>query len=339
MTERVLVVDGGSCGVKIGIAGADVHAKPRTIPNCVWQSKDDRSRVLFGRAPEGESEEGEEGGGGCAGFLASSPTSSGCVVDWDIETAIWSAFLGGSTEESGRGVLPEHKKAKLSAPRPFEGMSLLCTEPALCPDTLRRAAYQAYFEGMRFSAVRVELAETLSLRNFFSKSPDARQLRHTAVVVDVGHSSTRVVPYVVGDSVLRPVTRGIRRIDVGGEVLAELYAQCTKIPGAGPARKRMEELGYVSLDCSGELARGESVENFRVPEALFTPSDFDINQCGIADATAQAIGVIKQFDARGTTVLVRGGSAQFKNLVERLSADLRPLLPEDFACTVSLSEE
>ena len=330
-SEHVLVVDGGSCSVKIGLAGADIHSKHKTIPNYVWQSKSDRSKVLFGRPPE--EKEGEKGD-----FLASSPTSSGCVVDWDIETMIWSAFLGDSTPTTG-SVSPEHKRPKLSTPRSFEGMNLLCTEPALCPGTLRRAAYQAYFESMRFSSVRVELAETLSLRSLFSKNPGMRQLRHTAVVVDVGHSGTRVVPYVIGENVLRPVTRGIRRIDVGGEVLTELYAREAKIPDADSARRKKEELGYVSLDFSAELARGDSLENFRVPEALFTPSDFDVNQCGIADATAQAISVLKPFDPKGTSILVRGGSAQFKNLVERLSTDLRPLLPEDYEYTVSLSEE
>ncbi len=332
-TEHVLVVDGGSCSVKIGLAGTDIHSKPKSIPNRVWQSKSDRSRVLFGRFPEEEKE--EDDGGEKGDFLVSSPTSSGCVVDWDIEALIWAAFLGGNTPAAD-GVSPEHKKPRLSS---FEGMSLLCTEPALCPGTLRRASYQAYFESMRFSSVRVELAETLSLRSLFSKNPGTRQLRHTAVVVDVGHSGTRVVPYIVGDNVLRPVTRGIRRIDVGGETLAELYAREARIAGTDPARRRLEELGYVSLDFSAELARGDNIENFRVPEALFTPSDFDVNQCGIVDATAQAIKVLEQFDPKGTTILVRGGSAQFKNLAERLSADLRPLLPEDYAYTVSLSEK
>lgn len=336
-TERVLVVDGGSCDIKIGLVSPDTHSKPSTIQNRIWQSKSDRSRVLFGHPPSnGDGEEGEEGGRG--DFLSYSPTSNGCVVDWDIEASIWSTFFG-SVSAAGAAP-PEHKKAKPSTPESFEGLSLLCTEPALCPATLRRAAYQTYFESMGFAAVRVDLAETLSLRNFFAKNAGTRQLRRTAVVVDVGHSGTRVVPYVVGDNVLRPVTRGIRRVDVGGEVLTDLYARGARISDLDSACKEKEEFGYVSLDFAAELARCDGVPaNFRVPEALFTPSDYGINQCGIVDATAQAIGMLEPFNPSGTFILVRGGSARFKNFIERFSADLKMLLPEGCSNTISISEE
>lgn len=345
--ERVLIVDGGSCTVKIGLGSSP---SPVMLQNRVWQSKSDHTIVVAGTEPkEADGNDSTTN----SRFMSYSPTSSGCVVDWDTEALVWNAFFkddsfcGGSSDHKA----PEAKKAKLFLPKSFEEISLLCTEPALCPDTLRRAAYQTYFETMKFASVHVALAETLALREFFKKRPEAQRTRHTAVVVDVGHAATRVVPYIVGKSVLRPVTRGIRRIEVGGEALTAAYAHETHIPEHSSASaaaaatttaacREKETHGYVALDFAGELARKDSVTaDFRVPEALFNPSDIGVNQCGVADAVAQAVDAVKLLDPKGTCVLVRGGSSRFRNFAERLSTDLRALFPEDYSFEVFRSDE
>lgn len=90
------------------------------------------------------------------------------------------------------------------------------------------------------------------------------------------------------------------------------------------------------------------VERFTVPEALFNPSDVDIDQCGIVDATVDAIAAsvtrgTKRDDEEGeenegsgvdlglydhlcSCVLLRGGSTLFRNFGERFEKDMNPLL-------------
>lgn len=96
------------------------------------------------------------------------------------------------------------------------------------------------------------------------------------------------------------------------------------------------------------------VERFSVPEALFNPSDIDIEQCGIVDATVDAIAASVAHDKKSgddsdsdsdddeddkrcninldlydhlcSCILLRGGSTLFKNFAERFEKDLNPYL-------------
>lgn len=61
-------------------------------------------------------------------------------------------------------------------------------------------------------------------------------------------------------------------------------------------------------------------ERIGVPEVLFNPSDIGLNQCGIAEAIAVAIGRTppELHTAFFSNILVMGGSSLFEGFRERL---------------------
>ena len=82
-------------------------------------------------------------------------------------------------------------------------------------------------------------------------------------------------------------------------------------------------------------------ERFTVPELLFTPSDIGMLQEGLAGTVLQSIyslprGLWQPFLAN---VLVVGGSSKFPGLVERLEAELRAQVSEDFVVRVKVAED
>lgn len=101
------------------------------------------------------------------------------------------------------------------------------------------------------------------------------------------------------------------------------------------------------------------VERFTVPEALFNPSDVDIDQCGIVDATVDAIAAssiqdktsgytyvdggnnvnMDLYDHLCSCVLLRGGSTLFRNFAERFEADLNPFLLSGTPLSVHASSD
>ena len=100
-------------------------------------------------------------------------------------------------------------------------------------------------------------------------------------------------------------------------------------------------------------------ERFSVAELLFNPTDIGIQQGGLADATAQAIqampvdmqgpayqNIVRTIDymralvafvqlriacAATSTQVLTGGNAKLPGFEERLLAELRPLVPTEYA--------
>ena len=78
-----------------------------------------------------------------------------------------------------------------------------------------------------------------------------------------------------------------------------------------------------------------------VPELLFNPGDIGMNEAGLAEATWQAVcgchpniqGLIC------ANVSVIGGLAGTQGLVERLHAELRPLVPDDYDLNIDLPQD
>lgn len=82
-------------------------------------------------------------------------------------------------------------------------------------------------------------------------------------------------------------------------------------------------------------------ERFTVPELLFTPSDIGMQQEGLAGTILQSVyslpkGLWQPFLA---SVLVVGGSSKFPGLMERLEAELRMSVSEDFEVRVAQASD
>ena len=88
---------------------------------------------------------------------------------------------------------------------------------------------------------------------------------------------------------------------------------------------------------AGEQVLTLNLERFMVPEALFHPSAIGSPQAGLAETALAAVSACGA-DIRGllwSNVIVVGGGANCPGLVDRLIAELRPLVPDNFELNVS----
>ena len=94
---------------------------------------------------------------------------------------------------------------------------------------------------------------------------------------------------------------------------------------------------------AGGVGAGEQVltigpERFMVPEALLHPSGVGSPQAGLAEACVSAVNACGA-DIRGllwSNVVLVGGGAACPGMRERLTAELRPLVPDTFSLNLSL---
>jgi actin-related protein 6 len=109
--------------------------------------------------------------------------------------------------------------------------------------------------------------------------------------------------------------------------------------GAGSPQKKAR----VEVPVSPAKARHEDEailvlnnERFTVPEALFAPALLGLDQAGVPDAIAAALGQLDPalHPLLYATVLPVGGNAQLPGFRERLARDLRSLAPADFEVSV-----
>lgn len=81
-------------------------------------------------------------------------------------------------------------------------------------------------------------------------------------------------------------------------------------------------------------------ERFMVPEAIFNPADIGMEQAGIAETIADAISSCHPHlhGLLYSNVILTGGIAKCPGFRERVEAELRPLVPDDYELHVSLVE-
>lgn len=82
-------------------------------------------------------------------------------------------------------------------------------------------------------------------------------------------------------------------------------------------------------------------ERFMVPEALFHPADIGMDEAGLAEAVAAAVAACHPHlhGLLWSNVVVAGGTAACPGFRDRLEAELRPLVPDDYELGVFLAEE
>jgi actin-related protein 6 len=73
-------------------------------------------------------------------------------------------------------------------------------------------------------------------------------------------------------------------------------------------------------------------ERFMVPEALFRPSDIGMEEAGLAEAVVQAVQAAHPHlhALLYSNILLTGGTARCPGFRQRLLAELRPLVPDDY---------
>ncbi|PRW33824.1 Actin-related 6 [Chlorella sorokiniana] len=82
-------------------------------------------------------------------------------------------------------------------------------------------------------------------------------------------------------------------------------------------------------------------ERFMVPEALFRPTDIGMEEAGLAEAIAAAVQAAHPHlhGLLWSNVLLTGGTARCPGFRERLFAELRPLVPDDYELAIYLADD
>ena len=80
-------------------------------------------------------------------------------------------------------------------------------------------------------------------------------------------------------------------------------------------------------------------ERFTVPEILFHPSDIGMNQAGLPEAIIQSVEQSNCFDDEEKqllydSVVLTGGNSLLKNYRQRMTNELRSLIPQDYDLNV-----
>ncbi|KAK9474644.1 actin family [Dipodascopsis tothii] len=343
MTSRTFILDNGAHTIKAGYAGSEA---PAVIPNCIARSK---TRGVF-VADEINSRLKDQ-----SGVDFRRPIDKGHLVNWESEKAIWDRVF--FAEELGFRI-------------PTDDTTLVLTEPVLSLPACSANTDQIVFEEYGFGAyVRCPAATLASFGPAFGAPGECTlviDMGYNAVnivpVVDHAVVTAAVRRLNVGGKLLTNYLKetisyryynmmdetaivaaikeaccyvtadyaaDLERWRAGGDVVAEYVLPTATAGGFRPGHVRGpgERVG----DDEQVLKLGN--ERFAVPELLFAPSDAGLRQGGLHEGVAQALAAIDDETTRAllaANIVVVGGTALLPGVRERLTRELRPLLPAEY---------
>ncbi|KAI8056653.1 actin-like protein ARP6 [Syncephalis plumigaleata] len=330
-TDRTLaIVDNGAYTIKAGIIGQEDEAP--IIPNCMSKLKGGRSWLIANELERAHN---------YAGLYYRLPFEKGILVDWDVERMVWERLFSDNL-----------LKCEPS------NTWLWLTEPCLNLPNVQAAYDQVIFEEFEFDGCSRKTGKTsLPVK-------DGDYDRDCVLVVDIGYSSTQAIPFLRGQM----IHSAIRRLNVGGKFLtnhlkemisfrqwnmmdetylvnqiketccfvsSDLYKDlriCHENPRANSIVQAYvlpdfvnTHQGYVKVDHRNKILWMNN-ERFTVPEVLFHPSDIGKDSLAL-HALLYA------------NIVVVGGSAQYPGLYDRLSSELRQLVPSEYTIRIALPDQ
>lgn len=182
-----VVLDNGAYTAKLGLAS---HEDPQITLNCIMKAKAERRRAFIGN----QIEECRD----ASGLFYILCFQKGYLLNWDVQKTVWDYIF--SNEGSGISL---------------EDRNILVTEPQLNFPSIQETMIEILFEEYHSSGVHKTTTAELAAYNYCADSEETSMQALNCIVLDVGYSFTHVVPFVRG----KRVTKGIRRVEVGGKVL------------------------------------------------------------------------------------------------------------------------
>jgi actin-related protein len=296
---KVLVVDSGSRTTRVGFAG---ESTPRaTFP------------TLVDRGPESQH-----------------PVSKGIVVNWDSLRTLWQQRLKDELQVEPRDCVMLVTEAPNGPRANREEMTRLCLE------TLQaRALY---------------LADEARLALLASG-------RRTGLVLTSGTHATRAVPVREGVT----LSDAVLQLDLGGDDLTDYLAELLKetrgygfpsAAGLEQVRELKEKLAFVARseesdvdDVSYQVPGGELLtlgdERHLCAELMFDPRRLELEQEGVHHLIYESI---QRCDSKlrpdlFANIVLAGGNTLLKGLSERLSSELRKLVPPTIDVRVTAPDD
>ncbi|KAI8060995.1 actin family [Gongronella butleri] len=184
---KTLIVDNGASTIKVGYAH---HQQPKIVPNVIVRGRNDRRHFIADQLDN------------CTDFSAliyRLAFEKGYVTNWGVERTVWDRVFNHviNTDPSDT--------------------QLVITEPLFNLPAIQEAYDQILFEEYEFNSCYRTSGPQLCVYNDWSYLFGEEQgaMPDCCIIVDSGYSFTHIVPFAHQ----RPLTRGIRRINVGGKLL------------------------------------------------------------------------------------------------------------------------
>ena len=318
--SQPIVIDNGSGMCKAGFAGDDA---PRGVFPCIV-GRPKNTEVMVGLNYE-DSYIGDEAQMKRGVLSLRYPIEHGIVTNWDDMEKIWH-----HTFYNELRVTPDEHPVML-------------TEAPLNPKANRERMIQIMFESFGVPQVYVSIQAVLAL---YASG------RTTGCILDSGDGVTHTVPIFEGYI----LPHAVKRLDLAGRDLTDYMMKILTERGhtfVNSAEREIvrdikEQLAYVALDYDAEMKKSVETsavertfelpdgnvinvgnERFRCPEALFQPSLLGKECGGIQQQMFDTI-MNCDMDLRKdlyANVVMSGGTTMYPGINERMTAELKKLVP------------
>ncbi|WWC59496.1 actin-like protein ARP6 [Kwoniella dejecticola CBS 10117] len=225
-TPPIVILDNGAYEIKAGISGVD--EEPRRFPNSIARSRTEKQVYVSDEIDRCKD---------LSGIVYRRPFEKGMLVNWDAEKVIWDRVFS----PAGLNINPTES-------------SLLVTEPYFNLPNIAETYDQMVFEEWEFqSYFRCTPAALIPYGGLFENESFIPP--ECTILVDVGYSSTHVIPLRDGQIIWDHV----KRIDVGGKLLTNhlkhliSFRQWNMIDQTHVVNDVREACGYVSMDWRKDL--------------------------------------------------------------------------------------
>jgi len=326
--ETALIIDCGSFTSRVGLSGDD--APRSTFPTVVGRPK--HPGIMVGMCGK-DVYVGDEAQSKRGILTLKFPVEHGIITNWDHMERIWHHSFYNELR-----VAPEEHP-------------VLVTEAPLNPKANRAKVTQIMFESFNVTALHIASQPVLALQHE-QDSPT------TGIVVDIGHTVTRVVPICEGCVVPDAVVS----LDIGGADLTDhlcklLCERGYSFQHHGGATREIandmkHELCHVAMDFQPTLSSSSPEEKayelpdgqvltignevFRCPEILFQPCQIGKDSDGIVDLIFKAIGRCDQTICPQLcrNIVLAGGTSLLPGMDARMENDM--IASHRVSCRVSV---
>ncbi|KAM7350509.1 actin-related protein 6 [Cochliomyia hominivorax] len=245
--SATMVLDNGAYTAKLGLSS---HDDPQINLNCIMKAKAERRRAFIGN----QIDECRD----ASGLFYILCFQKGYLLNWDVQKTVWDHFFS----PEGCGIS-------------LEDRNMLVTEPQLNFPSIQEAMIEILFEEYHCAGIHKSTTAELAAYNYCAESEETTMHNLNCIVVDVGYSFTHIVPFIRG----KRVTKGIRRIEVGGKVLTnhlkELisYRHLNVMDESYVVNQIKEDICFVSQDFAEDMKvhtdnkkRSEIVVDYVLPD-------------------------------------------------------------------------
>ncbi|CAO3651657.1 unnamed protein product [Cunninghamella echinulata] len=231
---KTIIFDNGASSIKVGLVQ---HCQPKVVPNIVIRGKNDGINDKRYYIADQLSE--------CTDFSSlyyRLAFEKGYLTNWGLERTIWDRV---------------YKHVLKVEPADTQ---LIITEPIFNLSSIQEAYNQIIFEEYQVNSCYRTLAPQLCVYNdwhyLFGTDHSHDTVADCCVVVDSGYSFTHIVPFLKR----KPITKAIKRIDVGGKLLTNhlketvSFRQYDLMEETYIVNDVKEECCYISQDIMSDLA-------------------------------------------------------------------------------------